>query len=31
MRKMIDDDAPLAAKVLLNVAKLLCVKLLRAS
>jgi CRP-like cAMP-binding protein len=31
MRTMIADDAPLAAKVLLNVAKLLCVKLLRAS
>jgi hypothetical protein len=31
LRKMIADDAPLAAKVLLNVAKLLCVKLLRAS
>jgi hypothetical protein len=31
MRKMISDDAPLAAKLLLNLSKLLCVKLLRAS
>jgi len=31
MRKMISEDSALAAKVLLNVSKLLCVKLLRAS